>query len=82
MADMRTGGAGSNLVTQPIAPRRNEAARAAQRAFFEAALGGASAVASPGQKIAPSTPVQPSRADPSTPPTRLLRPGSLLDIKV
>ena len=83
MADMRIGAAGSSLVPQsPNAPGRSEAARAAQRAFFQAALAGAGPVTSASQKIAAPAPVQPNRADLSTPPTRMLRPGSLLDIKV
>ena len=83
MADTRIGATGSSLVPQsPIAPGRNEAARAAQRAFFEAALAGTSAVTGPAQKIAPVAPAQAGRAGSSAPPNRLLRPGSLLDIKV
>lgn len=73
-------------------PARAEAARAAQRAFFDAALRGAPAVvaapaatpvqttASPVQPIAPARPSQPMGDD--APPGRPLRPGSLVDIRV
>ncbi|MDP3173536.1 MAG: hypothetical protein Q8M88_03775, partial [Phenylobacterium sp.] len=58
---------------------------AAQRAFFEAALGRAPApnpvVAAQAQAVAPAA-VQ-RIPDPEAPaPTRILRPGSLLDIRV
>lgn len=67
----------------------------AQRAFFDAALG--KATGAPQQAQAPTTPVraasvqtqaapQPVQrmptAQPSEQPTRILRPGSLLDIRV
>ncbi|HEX5378813.1 MAG TPA: hypothetical protein VFW47_09575 [Phenylobacterium sp.] len=76
----------------PQAPARPDAARnAAQRAFFDAAFGKA-----PGAAAAPQTaqaaPAAPATTFPSAqriptslpadPPTRILRPGSLLDIKV
>lgn len=68
---------------------------AAQRAFFDAALG--KAAGAPQQTQAPATPVrtalvqaqaapQPVQrmpaAQPTEQPTRILRPGSLLDIRV
>jgi hypothetical protein len=79
---------------QPTTPARSEAVRAAQRAFFDAAMSKTSSTvaASPAAAVAPTSTVAPSRAvsvaktplrvDPQTPPTRLLRPGSLLDITV
>jgi hypothetical protein len=82
---------------QPAQPQRTDAARAAaQRAFFDAARGGAPtptafqtterpaatvrmAAAQPAP--APIRPRQPT-ATPTEAPTRILRPGSLLDIRV
>lgn len=73
---------------QPQGGARADAPRAnAQRAFFQAAMGQAQAPARP---AAPPTEAAPSAApttqripDPrAEPPTRILRPGSLLDIKV
>ncbi len=83
---------------------RSEAARAAQRAFFEAALGKTSAAAQPPvaqvQTTAPTVAVRPTSAiaslanafsakpsmqtGPATTaaPSRILRPGSIVDIKV
>ena len=73
-------------VAQPR-PVRPEA-RAAQRAFFEAAVNRAAATA-PAASTAPVDPVRPAAAasrtvrDETQPqPQRYLRPGSLLDIKV
>lgn len=73
-------------------PRKTEAVLAAQRAFFDAALNTA---ASPAPTRAPAAvsvaatmPSAPTRvaapASPGvlTPPTRALRPGSLVDIRV
>lgn len=66
----------------------NTARTAAQRAFFQAAMGQAQA---PAKAAAPPPPeparetvrVQTVRAEtPAEPPTRILRPGSLLDIRV
>ena len=86
MADIRTS-AGSHLATQVRpTPARSDAVKAAQRAFFQAALNGvepagavAPQVSQP--RVAPAMAVQATRPD-GTPPSRLLRPGSLLDIKV
>lgn len=84
MADIR------NIAGQVPAPRaqpqsvRSETIRAAQRAFFEAALSGTAS--SPAAQPQP-TPLRTTasatvqRAD-ATPPNRILRPGSLVDIKV
>ena len=62
------------------APARPET-RAAQRAFFQAAVNGtaASAAAEPVRSVETARRV-PRDGDPR--PDRLLRPGSLLDIKV
>jgi hypothetical protein len=69
-----------------------DAARAAaQRAFFDAAMGRSAAPAAPvavtqSAVFTPSTaPVQRAEIRPApdaAPPTKLLRPGSLLDIRV
>jgi hypothetical protein len=102
MADIRPAGSG---LPQAQTPARgpNPARVAAQRAFFNAAMGQAQAAA-PGQPQ-PQAPTQAARAaTPTAPvaaasatvsdnrpviqvreteaPTRYLRPGSLLDIKV
>jgi hypothetical protein len=72
-------------VAQPR-PVRPEA-RAAQRAFFEAAINRAAAAA-PAASTASAEPVRPAAAASRTTredtgqPQRYLRPGSLLDIKV
>jgi hypothetical protein len=71
------------------APKPSEATRtAAQKAFFELALGKSPAVAAPVQasvaaaQVRPSTPLRPVVQAPAEPPARLSRPGSLLDIRV
>jgi hypothetical protein len=77
----------SNLPPAAAAPvqRPAEAARAAaQKAFFEAALGKASAPA-PAAQAAPAAALQPVQRtpDPAAPePQKVLRPGSLLDIRI
>ena len=81
MADIRTQTSGASLVPQARTPASSDAVRAAQRAFFQAALNGVEPVAAAQPRVSPTAPAQPTRADPS-PPGRLLRPGSLLDIKV
>ena len=64
-------------VTTPPEVRPVRAARTAQHAFFEAALGRVQAGASP--KVTPLNEIaEPGKAAPARP----LRPGSLLDIKV
>lgn len=65
---------------QPASPARS----AAQRAFFEQALGRAGAPA-PQAAVQPSPaqPAAPARMRiPDAPPEKILRPGSLIDIKV
>jgi hypothetical protein len=69
-----------HLQVQAQAPGLQSARSAAQRAFFEAAAGRATATAEP---AAPAAHVQKvPTALPADPPERVLRPGSLLDIKV
>jgi len=65
---------------QPTPARPAAEARAAQRAFFEAALGKAEAVAAPRAQI-PAVKITPIQTD-APAPQRILRPGSLIDIKV
>ncbi|HYE42156.1 MAG TPA: hypothetical protein VEA15_02090 [Caulobacteraceae bacterium] len=76
----------------PFTPTRPQAspdgARAAQRAFFNQALAQAQAPAAPtrAEIAAPAravaSPVATRAADASAPPERVMRPGSLLDIKI
>jgi hypothetical protein len=71
------------------APSRSDAARQAQRAFFQSAMKGS---APSGAAQAPAAPAQPPAVfaqpvqrlpDPKAEaPTKILRPGSLLDIRV
>ena len=76
---------------------RQDARSAAQRAFFQAAMGQPAAPAPAAQpQVQPQAQVQRAAAPqasaqpigriptnlPADPPTRILRPGSLLDIKV
>ena len=79
------------FLTPPARPAADAARLAAQRAFFDAALGRAGApapAAAPVAAAAPSpTPVRPHPVqrmpDPAAEaPARPLRPGSLLDIRV
>jgi hypothetical protein len=89
MADLRiTPGL---TTTPPTPPVRNNQARAAQRAFFDAALGKTAATSpvSPVKSVQATTAAASSSAVgklpsalPAEPPSRPLRPGSLLDIKV
>ena len=82
MADIRNPVAGSSLAPQARAtPARSEAVRAAQRALLEAALSGTAALPSAQPRTAPAVPA-PAAARSAAPPDRILRPGSLLDIKV
>ena len=82
MADIRTFATGSSLVSETrTAPVRREAVQAAQRAFFQAALNGAEPASATQPRGAPAVAVQAARSD-APPSGRLLRPGSLLDIKV
>ncbi len=68
-------------------PAKSEAVRAAQRAFFEAAMGQAQTPApSPAATTASASPAASARSasNPahSSEPDRFARPGSVLDIKV
>lgn len=64
------------------APALDPGRAAAQRAFFAAALGQAPAApAQPDPGPARPVPVRAAEA-PAEPPKRILRPGSLLDIRV
>ena len=71
---------------RPNTPARSDAAIAAQRAFFQAALAQTQAVEpvrpSPSTPPRPATRAMPSAPTSDEPPERILRPGSLLDIKV
>jgi hypothetical protein len=83
-----------NPVRPPVLPvgsspsqvQRPDAARqAAQRAFFQAALGHAPAAAAPvsAAQTAPVAAAPQRRPDPrAEAPAKILRPGSLLDIRV
>ena len=94
MADTRIPAQLQAAPARPAASARSEAVRAAQRAFFDTALAGeaqgtapARAAASPvAMAVAPAAaPLREVRValDPAGPaPSRTLRPGSLLDIKV
>ena len=71
----------------PQATQRPDAARnTAQRAFFQAAMGNAAAPQAQIQaQFTAPTPQATQRMPsslPAEPPTKILRPGSLLDIKV
>jgi hypothetical protein len=70
----------------PAAPTTSPARTAAQKAFFDAALGRAGAPAAPVAAPPPVAPA-PQRAVqttslPEEAPKKILRPGSLLDIRV
>lgn len=63
---------------RPVRPE----ARAAQRAFFEAALTRTAATAPKPEPVRAAASVNAGGARPEPEPQRYLRPGSLLDIKV
>jgi len=71
-----------------VTPKASDAARvAAQRAFFEIALGKASAAVPPqaSAQAAPpraAAPLDRTEKTPAEAPSRPLRPGSILDIRV
>lgn len=77
----------ANVVSPSAAPRSSEARSAAQKAFFELALGktpaavAAPTVAAPASAHAAAPLKAAARAAPEA-PARPLRPGSLLDIRV
>lgn len=90
MADIRPASSGLPQQAAPARPA-SEARTAAQRAFFQQALGQAAApaatpVTAPAAPVRSQTTVAPTRVV-ETPvqgeaPQRYMRPGSLLDIKV
>lgn len=68
---------------QPGAAPASPARTPAQRAFFEAALGKVAAAQAPAPPEKTAAPVQAAaQAASAEPPRKILRPGSLLDIKV
>ena len=79
--------------TEAVPSRVDPAKLAAQKAFFQAALGNAAPAAAPAAAAKPAAPSGFATARPAAqvqklpdpaaePPTRILRPGSLLDIKI
>ncbi len=70
----------------PLGSQRDDAGRAAaQRAFFNAAMGQAQApqtTPAPTATAAPQSINRVAEARPADPPQKILRPGSLLDIRV
>ena len=73
-------------VARPADPAADAAKLAAQRAFFQQALGKAQPVQA-AAPVAPAVAAAPASVqrmvDPSQPaPQRILRPGSLLDIRI
>ena len=68
----------------PAAPQRTDAKTAAQRAFFQQALNGAAVSTSSQEEPRRQAPRQPDlRIEiPDGPPQKILRPGSIIDIKV
>jgi hypothetical protein len=83
MADMKIPGERQLPVARPANPARTEAVRAAQRAFFDAALTAAPAAARPAPQAAQAQEASPRAASPAQDATqRYLRPGSRVDIKV
>ncbi len=82
-------GALPSVNTQPLQPSESRDVRAAQRAFFEAALSrtGAAAPVQAAQPTLAAAAVQASArpaavAEPAPQPARHYRPGALLDIKI
>ena len=77
-------------IRPPIFPTQQQPAQgagaakgSAQRAFFEAAFGRPAAAQATAAPQAPAAPAQKVPVDlPADPPQKILRPGSLLDIKV
>ena len=71
-------GALPSVNTQPLQPGESRDVRAAQRAFFEAALSRTGAAAP--VQAAPARAA--TAAEPAPQPARHYRPGALLDIKI
>ncbi len=70
----------------PVGGQRDDAGRAsAQRAFFQAVMGQTQATAAPAAPAAVEAPQTVSRStqvSPAEAPQKILRPGSILDIRV
>lgn len=71
----------------PAATQRTDARSAAQRAFFQLAMGQAAAEEAPARSAEPSRTAAMRGPDlrielPSDPPEKILRPGSIIDIRV
>lgn len=80
MADIRP----TSLPATP-APATSPARTAAQRAFFDAAMGRAGSAAPAAEPVKAAAPVAQRTVQaqiPEEPPKKILRPGSLLDIRV
>ncbi len=85
MADLRLSSLSPVATPNPAAARTSEGTRAAQRAFFNAALANVQAPAAVASAPAPAVAAPPRpAAAPSleAPLGRTPRPGSLLDIRV
>lgn len=86
MADIRPSSGPTFPTTSPARPAEPAGRTAAQRAFFEAALGKAQATDAPLPAVQAQPAASPVRAERvievNEQPTRFMRPGSLLDIKV
>jgi hypothetical protein len=78
MADMRIPASRTTTPVPAQSPGKAEALRAAQRAFFNAALDQTPAAATPKPQAASAAAAAPT----SDAPQRYLRPGSRVDIKV
>lgn len=70
----------------PAAPTASPGRTAAQKAFFDAAMGRAGATPAPVAAPAPVTPTPQRTVQtaslPEEPPKKILRPGSLIDIRI
>jgi hypothetical protein len=82
MADMKVPPGGQTPALRPIAPARPDAVRAAQRAFFDAALTNTPAPAQARAAQAPATRGTQAAETVQDLSPRYPRPGSRLDIKV
>ena len=71
-----------NTAASSGAQRPDVARNAAQKAFFQAAMGAQAAPASAPQTAGPRPIHRVPTNLPADPPERILRPGSLLDIRV
>ncbi|OXE36771.1 MAG: hypothetical protein CGW95_05700 [Phenylobacterium zucineum] len=74
-----------NFQSQVASPRVDSPRNAAQRAFFQAALNGTAPTAAAVEPVPTQRPAPVQRIKteiPAEAPTRLLRPGTFLDIRV